>query len=145
MPPHLRRGAVEIHHYSVAAYHHRSAHRQRRVRIAIIVDRIFRFPLTGSRVRNYDGAGSKFGDTSVDATTTNNANSSVYASVDANNPNRMTVVAINRTNQPLNAAIAIADDNRFTQAQVETAVEPLRQRIADLEAQLAAARDRKDP
>jgi predicted pyridoxine 5'-phosphate oxidase superfamily flavin-nucleotide-binding protein len=34
---------------------------------------------------------------------------------------------------------------RFTQAQVETAVEPLRQRIADLEAQLAAARNRKDP
>jgi hypothetical protein len=68
--------------------------------------------------RNYDGAGSKFGDTSVDATTTNNANSAVYASVDANNPNRMMVVAINRSNQPLNAAIAIVDDNRFTQAQV---------------------------
>lgn len=68
--------------------------------------------------RNYDGAGSKFGDTSVDASTTNNANSAVYASVDASNPNRMTVVAINRSNQPLNAAIAIADDNRFTQAQV---------------------------
>ena len=68
--------------------------------------------------RNYDGAGSRFGDTSVDATTTNNANSAVYASVDANNPNRMTLVAINRTNQPLNAAIAIADDNRFTLAQV---------------------------
>jgi hypothetical protein len=68
--------------------------------------------------RNYDGAGARFGDTSVDATTNNIANSAVYASVDANNPNRMTVIAINRTNQPLNAAIAIADDNRFTQAQV---------------------------
>jgi glycosyl hydrolase family 44 len=68
--------------------------------------------------RNYDGSGSHFGDMAVDATTNNNANSAVYASVDANNPNRMTVVAINRTNQPLSAAIAIADDNRFTLAQV---------------------------
>jgi mannan endo-1,4-beta-mannosidase len=66
--------------------------------------------------RNYDGAGSRFGDTSVDATTSNNASSSVYASIDAKNPNRMTLVAINRTNQPLNAAIAISDDNRFTLA-----------------------------
>ncbi len=32
---------------------------------------------------------------------------------------------------------------RFTQEQVETAIEPLRQRIADLEAQLAAATDGK--
>jgi predicted pyridoxine 5'-phosphate oxidase superfamily flavin-nucleotide-binding protein len=32
---------------------------------------------------------------------------------------------------------------RFTQEQVETAVEPLRQRIAALEVQLAAATDRK--
>jgi hypothetical protein len=68
--------------------------------------------------RNYDGAGSRFGDTSVNATTTNDSSSAVYASLDANNPNRMTLVAINRTNQPLNAAIAISDDNRFTLAQV---------------------------
>jgi hypothetical protein len=34
---------------------------------------------------------------------------------------------------------------RFTQEQVETAIRPLRQRIADLEAQLIVARDRKDP
>jgi hypothetical protein len=67
--------------------------------------------------RNYDGAGSRFGDTSIDATTSNNANSAVYASFDANNPNRMTLVAINRTNQLLNAAIGISDDNRFTLAQ----------------------------
>ena len=56
--------------------------------------------------RNYDGAGGRFGDTSVDATTNNIANSAVYASIDANNPNRMTLVAINRTDQPLNAAMA---------------------------------------
>ena len=68
--------------------------------------------------RNYDSAGGKFGDTSVNATTNNNAKSSIYASVDANNPNRMTLVAINRTDQPVNAAIAIADDNRFTRAQI---------------------------
>jgi hypothetical protein len=68
--------------------------------------------------RNYDGAGSRFGDMSVEATTSSDANSAVYASIDANNPNRMTLVAINRTNQPLNAAIAIADDKRFTLAQL---------------------------
>jgi hypothetical protein len=68
--------------------------------------------------RNYDGTGGKFGDTSVQATTSNIANSAVYASVDANNPNRMVVVAINRSDQPLDAAIAIADDNRFVLAEV---------------------------
>ena len=68
--------------------------------------------------RNYDGTGGKFGDTSVQATTSNIANSAVYASVDADNPNRMVLVAINRTNQPLDAAIAVSDDNRFVLAQV---------------------------
>jgi hypothetical protein len=68
--------------------------------------------------RNFDGAGGKFGDTSIEATTSNNANSAIYASVDANNPNRMVLVAINRTNQQLDAAISIADDNRFVLAEV---------------------------
>jgi hypothetical protein len=68
--------------------------------------------------RNYDGTGGKFGDTSIQATTTNNATSSVYASVDANNPNRMVLVAINRSSQPLDAAFEISDDNRFVVAQV---------------------------
>lgn len=84
--------------------------------------------------RNYDGAGGRFGDTSVNATTSNIATSSVYASVDANNPNRMTLVAINRTDQPLNAAIAIADNNRFTNALVYqlTGAEAASKRGADL-------------
>jgi hypothetical protein len=68
--------------------------------------------------RNYDGTGGKFGDTSVQATTSNITNSAVYASVDADNPNRMVLVAINRTNQPLDTAIAVGDDNRFVLAQV---------------------------
>lgn len=68
--------------------------------------------------RNYNGTGGKFGDTSIQATTSNIANSAIYASVDANDPNRMVLVAINRTNQPLDAAIAIADDNRFVLAEV---------------------------
>ena len=46
---------------------------------------------------NYDGAGGQFGDTSIDADTSNIANSAVYASVDSTDPNRMVVVAINRT------------------------------------------------
>jgi hypothetical protein len=68
--------------------------------------------------RNYDLAGGKFGDTSIQATTSNNATSSVYASVDASNPNRMVLVAINRSSLPLDAAISISDDNRFVVAQV---------------------------
>ena len=35
---------------------------------------------------NYDGAGGKFGDTSIDADTSNIANSAVYASVDSTTP-----------------------------------------------------------
>jgi hypothetical protein len=45
---------------------------------------------------NYDGHGSKFGNTSIAASTSNNSNSAVYASEDAGNPNRMVIVLINR-------------------------------------------------
>src|SRR5262249_20153135 len=60
----------------------------------------------------------RFGDTSISATASNAATSSVYASVDPNNPDRMIVVAINRSTQPQNAAIAISDSTQFALAQV---------------------------
>jgi hypothetical protein len=55
--------------------------------------------------RNYDGNNSTFGDTSVSATTTSAADSSIYASVDTANPNILTLVAINKTGAALPATL----------------------------------------
>ncbi len=68
--------------------------------------------------RNYDGAGGKFGDTSVAASTSNIAASAVYASVDSTNPNRMVLVAINRTGSVQTAAINVTNDRIFDHAEV---------------------------
>lgn len=46
------------------------------------------------------------------------ADSAIYASFDANNPDQMVVVAINRTDQPLDTAIAVTSDFRFDSADV---------------------------
>ena len=56
--------------------------------------------------RNYDGKGAHFGDTSVHAVTTDDASSSVYASLDSAS-GFITIVAINKTTAPLKAGIAI--------------------------------------
>jgi hypothetical protein len=58
--------------------------------------------------RSYDGAGGAFGDTSVDAETSDATKTSVYASVHSDAPGRMTLVAINKTGAPLRAAVRIA-------------------------------------
>ncbi|MBN2530536.1 MAG: endoglucanase A [Deltaproteobacteria bacterium] len=68
--------------------------------------------------RNYDGANSTFGDTHIAATTTNIAGTSIYASLDSTDPNRMVLVAINKTTQPLSANISITDDTVFTSGSV---------------------------
>jgi hypothetical protein len=57
--------------------------------------------------RNYDGNGAHFGDTSVHAVTTDDAKSSVYASVDSTT-NVITIVAINKTTAALTAGIKVA-------------------------------------
>ena len=67
---------------------------------------------------NYDNAGGQFGDTSVGASTNNIANSAIYSSVDADDPSRMILVAINRTSQPLDAGLAVTSDFRFDRAEV---------------------------
>jgi hypothetical protein len=67
---------------------------------------------------NFDGDGGQFGDTSVDANTSNIANSAIYASVDADDPTRMILVAINRTNAPLSTGLAVTSDLRFDRAEV---------------------------
>jgi hypothetical protein len=56
---------------------------------------------------NYDGSGGRFGDTSVRAETSNVADTSVYASVDASDDRRMVIVAINKATSPLTADITL--------------------------------------
>jgi hypothetical protein len=67
---------------------------------------------------NYDGAGGSFGDTSVQAGTDMISKSAVYASVDEEDPNRVVVVAINRTNAAQSTAVQITHDVRFDYAEV---------------------------
>jgi hypothetical protein len=57
--------------------------------------------------RNYDGNGAHFGDTSVHGVTTDDAKSSVYASLDSGS-HLITIVAINKTTAALTAGIKIA-------------------------------------
>ncbi len=58
--------------------------------------------------RNFDGNNGTFGDTSVSASTDDVASSSIYASVDAANPNVFTLIAINKTAQPLSSIMQLA-------------------------------------
>jgi hypothetical protein len=94
--------------------------------------------------RNYDGAGGQFGDISVDADTNNIANSAVYASVDSTDPNRMVVVAINRTANTQTTGIAVTHDRIFDHAEVYQLTSgdgstPLITRTADIELNLVNA------
>jgi hypothetical protein len=68
--------------------------------------------------RNYDGANSTFGDTSVRATTDNVANTSIYASYDQANRSVLTLVAINKTAGPLTAGIDLSHVAAGSQASV---------------------------
>lgn len=68
--------------------------------------------------RDFDGAGATFGDTSIEATTSDVATASVYASVDAGSRDRMVLVAINRATTSKHAAIAIEHTRAFTHARV---------------------------
>ena len=58
--------------------------------------------------RNYDGKGGRFGDISVFAQTSDAVQSSIYASVDRADPNRLVLVAINKTDHALTADMEIA-------------------------------------
>ena len=57
--------------------------------------------------RSYNSLGGRFGDTSISATTSDVAATSVYASLDSNDPSRMVVVAINKSSDAVTAAINI--------------------------------------
>jgi hypothetical protein len=67
---------------------------------------------------NYNGAGGAFGDTSVASSTSNLSQTSIHASVDSTNPNRMVVVAINRTANPVTTGIAVTHDRVFDHAEI---------------------------
>ena len=66
--------------------------------------------------RNFDGKGSRFGDTSVLAETNDASRASVYASVDSTDPQRLVVVALNKTNAPLPVDLALSAPTAFSQA-----------------------------
>ena len=66
---------------------------------------------------NYDGAGERFGDTSVGAATSNQETTSVYASVDDGRDDRMVLVAVNKSTGPSTAEILISHPVDFARAQ----------------------------
>ncbi|MGZ3306592.1 MAG: glycoside hydrolase family 44 protein, partial [Asticcacaulis sp.] len=66
--------------------------------------------------RNFDGKGGAFGDTSINATTTDGTNTAIYASVDAANPNRMVLVVVNRGSTSTTSALRIWHTVTFTSA-----------------------------
>ena len=66
---------------------------------------------------NYDGAGGRFGDTSVAAATSNGDTTSVYASVDAGSDDRVVVVAINKSTGPTSAEVLLTHPADLARAQ----------------------------
>jgi hypothetical protein len=90
--------------------------------------------LAGFRAyRNFDGANSHFGDTAVQASSSNAANVMVYVSTDSTRPGRVVMVAINRSTatqvttisgQPL-AGTAHIYQMTTTTAQGQSTVQPL--------------------
>lgn len=84
--------------------------------------------------RNYNGANGSFGNTSIEATNPNAQDYSVYASVDAGNPDRMVLVVINKTNQTRTAGIAVTHTSQFNVAEVYqlTSGNSQPQRVSDI-------------
>ena len=68
--------------------------------------------------RNFDGHNGTFGDTSVFAQTSDNAASSIYASLDSQNPNRMVLVALNKTDHAVSAAMNLQHASAFGLADI---------------------------
>jgi hypothetical protein len=63
--------------------------------------------------RNFDGQGNGFGDTSLDAVSSAVATGTVYASVDAANPARTILVAINKETTARTAGITVAHPQAY--------------------------------
>ncbi|MFY9805588.1 MAG: glycoside hydrolase family 44 protein [Candidatus Acidiferrales bacterium] len=69
--------------------------------------------------RNYDGAGGQFGDTSVNATSTNQGQLSVYGALRSSD-GALTVVAINKTTSAIQSSLTLANFNSTGTAAVYT-------------------------
>jgi hypothetical protein len=92
------------------------------------------YSLAGFRAfRNFDGANHHFGDTSIEATSSNVANVAVYVSTDSGRAGRVVMVAINRspfdqsatiTGQPLSGAAHLFQMTSATAAK-QTTVRPV--------------------
>ncbi len=68
---------------------------------------------------DYDGQGSTYGDTKVKAETSDNENTSVYASVDANDDSKLHVIMINKNyDAPMDINFNIASDKAYKSAKV---------------------------
>ncbi len=68
---------------------------------------------------NYDGKGSAYGDTKVKAETSDDVNSSVYASVDANDDSKLHVIMINKNyDSSIDVNFDIASDEAYKSAKV---------------------------
>ncbi len=85
--------------------------------------------------RDFDGAGGAFGDTSVQATCDDDAAASVYASVNASDPARVVIVAINKRDTDTSAGISVRHGYQYTSAEVYqlTAAGSTPARAADLD------------
>ena len=70
--------------------------------------------------RNYDGSNHTFGDVSIHAVTTDDAASSVYASIASAGVDQVVIVAINKKTTTSNAGIKIAHPTQFHTAAVYT-------------------------
>lgn len=70
--------------------------------------------------RNFDGNGAAFGDTSIHASSSDVATASVYGSVDAANPNRVVIVAINKAASAKTAGITLTHSATFASLKVYT-------------------------
>ena len=67
--------------------------------------------------RNYDGNGGAFGDTSISATTDDVEATSIYASVDDGDDDRMVLVVINKTDAAQVAGISVQHGVAFSRAE----------------------------
>jgi hypothetical protein len=68
--------------------------------------------------RNYDGAGGRFGDTSIAATSSDLPTATVWASMDAADVGHVVIVAINKATSTKTAGITVAHPTSFTKAKV---------------------------
>jgi len=91
--------------------------------------------------RNFDGANGSFGDTSIAATNTDPANTSVYASVDSADASRIVLVCINKMGSVQTAGIAVSHTVQFHTARVYqlTSANSMPQPMADINITLTNA------